>query len=226
MYSHAFARHATSITSFNRVSRNIMNRRQLIANVLFSLGASCASGSVWAQSALSPATVDVAGYKFPTTTQVGGQQVELNGTGIRKIAFFNIYAMGLYLPHKTKSATEALQMAGNKHMTLFMMHGVPMPLFIKLMVNGIRQGASPQELNKLNPDIERLEGLFANEPPAEVGDKLVIEWVNGTGMTVNFRGQTLGTPFTNPEFFRVVLNVWLGDDPISNNLKRGLLGGA
>ena len=60
--------------------------------------------------AAAPSTVEAGGYTYPTEETIGGQPVELNGTGVRKMAFFKVYSMGMYLPHRTTSATEAVQM--------------------------------------------------------------------------------------------------------------------
>jgi hypothetical protein len=175
--------------------------------------------------AAAPSTVEAGGYAYPTEETIGGQPVELNGTGVRKMAFFKVYSMGMYLPHRTTSATEAVQMPGNKGFTLYMMRDLPMTLFMRLMIEGIETGATDQELHALQPSIDRLKKSFADVPPAKEGDKLTINWINGTGAVISLRGKAVGEPYADPLFFRRIINVWLGEDPVQSSLKASLLKG-
>lgn len=204
------------------LTRHFVNA--LALGLAFSLPGSQAA---WGQvQALSPSSqVAVQGYAFPLAYQMGGQPVVLNGAGTRKIAFFNVYVMGLYLPHKTRSAEDAMQMPGNKGFVLYILRELPMRLFNRLMIQGIEKGASDSELQLLRPDLDRLETMFANQPPAEAGDMLSIDWENGKGAVITFKGKTMGQAFTNPLFFHRILKVWLGDDPVSEKLRDALLVG-
>ncbi len=49
-------------------------------------------------SALSAA--DIGGVRVDDKTSVGGQELVLNGAGIRKRVVFNVYVASLYLPQK------------------------------------------------------------------------------------------------------------------------------
>jgi len=44
--------------------------------------------------------IEVAGVKFDDQTKIGNTDVVANGAGLRKKAFFKVYAMALYLPEK------------------------------------------------------------------------------------------------------------------------------
>jgi len=57
------------------------------------------------------AATEVAGVKFDDQTRVGSGETVVNGAGLRKKAFFKVYAMALYLPAKHGEA-EAVLLCG------------------------------------------------------------------------------------------------------------------
>ncbi|MEO6294093.1 MAG: chalcone isomerase family protein, partial [Burkholderiaceae bacterium] len=66
----------------------------------------------WGATAVTAATVEVAGVKFEDAIDQRGSKLVLNGAGVRYKAVFKVYSAGLYLSHKTSTPEEALSMAG------------------------------------------------------------------------------------------------------------------
>jgi len=58
-------------------------------------------------TALGVQAAEVAGVKLEDRAKVGAADAVLNGAGLRKRAFFNVYAIGLYLPDKKAGAADA-----------------------------------------------------------------------------------------------------------------------
>ena len=50
--------------------------------------------------------VDVAGVSIADKTNVGGQDLVLNGAGVRTRAIFKVYVGSLYVPAKVKTAAD------------------------------------------------------------------------------------------------------------------------
>ena len=48
----------------------------------------------------------------------------LNGAGLRKRAFFQVYVIGLYLPEKKAAAADAIGAAGPKRVAIHMLRDV------------------------------------------------------------------------------------------------------
>jgi hypothetical protein len=44
------------------------------------------------------------------------------------------------------------------------------------------------------------------------------------GTRVSLNGKELGKPIAGADFYRALLRVWLGDQPVQDSLKRALLG--
>ena len=66
------------------------------------------------------AQVTLEGQTFDARARVGGQDLPLNGVGLRAVAWLNGYAAGLYLPQKSGSADAVLAMPGPKRLQLRM----------------------------------------------------------------------------------------------------------
>src|SRR4051795_386031 len=65
---------------------------------------------IWALSS-TPMAADVAGVKLDDKSSVGGQDLLLNGAGIRTRAMFKVYVGSLYLPAKASTIDGVLARA-------------------------------------------------------------------------------------------------------------------
>ena len=71
---------------------------------------------------------EVAGVKLPDEDQ----KLVLNGAGLRKRAFFQVYVIGLYLPEKKTAAAEVFGLPGAKRVLIHMMRDVDAELIHSL----------------------------------------------------------------------------------------------
>jgi len=69
-------------------------------------------------TALAASAAEVAGVRIEDKTRVGNADLALNGAGLRKRAFFQVYAIGLYLPQKSSSAAAVLEQPGPKRVAI------------------------------------------------------------------------------------------------------------
>ncbi|HUF17064.1 MAG TPA: chalcone isomerase family protein, partial [Thermoanaerobaculia bacterium] len=71
---------------------------------------------------------------------------------------------------------------------------------------------------------QRLTQFIAQLPDLESGETLVITYIPGRGTTVS---STSGGRMTvaGKDFADAMFSVWLGESPVDNRLKNGLLGG-
>ena len=56
------------------------------------------------------------------------------------------------------------------------------------------------------------------------GDNFLIDWVPGTGSVITLKGQGPGEPFKEPELFKALIMIWLGQAAADYKLKEALLG--
>ena len=168
---------------------------------------------------------DVAGVALAESIQSGGgAPLLLNGAGLRKRAFFQVYAMGLYLPAKKSSAAEVLALAGPKRVAIHMLRDVGADQFTEALADGIRQNHGETEAKALEPRMKQLAAIMSDIREAKKGMAIALDWVPQSGTQVLIEGMPAGTVIPGEEFYRGLLRIWLGEDPVQADLKRALLG--
>lgn len=168
---------------------------------------------------------DVAGVKFADTLELApGTTLVLNGAGIRKRAFFDVYAMGLYLPAKKAAPTEVIGLAGSKRVLIVMLRDVDADTFAEALADGVRANHSEAEAKALEPRLQQLVAIMAQLKEAKKGMRIELDWTPGAGTRVAIDGKPAGAPIPGEDFHRALLRIWLGDKPASADLKDALLG--
>jgi len=166
----------------------------------------------------------VAGVNLADQATLANAELALNGAGLRKLIFFNVYAMGLYLPKKTANAAEAVAMEGPKRVALLMLRNVGHERFTKALVEGITENHSEAEVKALQPRIDALNATMAQVGEAKKGSTITLDW-NGAATQIVIDGKPAGQPIAGADFYRALLRIWLGDNPVQEDLKKALLGG-
>jgi Chalcone isomerase-like len=173
---------------------------------------------------LAAAAAEVAGVKLDDKTQVGDASLVLNGAGLRKRVFFQVYAIGLYLPQKGASPEAVLGQPGPKRVAIHMLRDVGADTFTEALVDGIRANHSEAEAKGLEPRIKGLAAIIAELKEAKKGMAITLDW-NGTDTRLLAQGKPMGRPIAGEDFYRALLRIWIGDKPVQDDLKKALLGG-
>lgn len=168
---------------------------------------------------------EVAGVKIDDTTRVGGTQLVLNGAGLRKRVFFQVYTLGLYLPKKTASAAEAIGQDGPKRASIHMLRDVGAAQFTDALADGIRENHGEAEAKSLAPRVQELAAIMAEVKEAKKGMTINLDWTGSTTQ-LGIDGKATGKPIEGADFYRALLRIWLGDKPVQDDLKKALLGAA
>ncbi len=172
----------------------------------------------------SAATVDVNGVKFEDQTQLNGSTLQLNGAGTRYKAIFKVYAAGLYTGKQVHTPDEVVNQPGPKRLTVTMLRTVDAKELGKLLTRGMEDNVDKASMSKLIPGLIRMGEIFASQKPMVEGDNFMIDWIPGTGSVITVKGQVQGEPFKEPEFFKALMMIWLGQVPADHKLKEALLG--
>ena len=166
---------------------------------------------------------EVAGVKIDDKAQLAGTDLVLNGAGLRKRLFFQVYAIGLYLPKKTSSALEAESMPGPKRVEIHMLRNVGADQFTEALAEGIRANHSEADAKALEPRVKQLSDTMAAMKEARNGATIRMDSAGGA-MQLVVDGKPAGAPIPGDDFFRALLRIWLGDKPVQDDLKKALLG--
>lgn len=163
-----------------------------------------------------------AGVEFPEQiTLNNGEELVLNGAGIRKKWIIKVYVAGLYLPQTSQILDDILSMDGPKRIRMhFLYRKVSREKLLDTLDQGFRENHTPEQLNAIADEILLLKSMFKT---VRKGDEVVLDYAPVTGTQVFFNQELQGT-IPGVEFHRAVLRVWLGGKPADGDLKRDLLG--
>lgn len=169
---------------------------------------------------LSPVhAAELSGVQVPDTATVAGQQLVLNGVGLREKMFFDIYVGGLYLPSKTTDWKAAISMDGPKRITMdFVYSEVGADKLVEAYKEGLAHDASA------GAQAANFDKLYGWLETMKAGDKMVFDYVPGTGTTVTVKGQVKGT-IAEADFMKALWTIYIGDHPPTAALKAGMMKG-
>lgn len=173
---------------------------------------------------LSVQAMEVAGIKLDSRVRLGATDLQLNGAGLRSRFFIKVYVAALYLPVRQSQAAGAIQGPGPKRVQLNLLREVPIDHFLEGLRKGLDQNLNDAELEALKPRLETFNRLVTSLGKAHEGDVLTLDDTE-SGLVLSVNGKAQGTPIPGPELHRSLLKIWLGDKPVQDDLKRGLLGG-
>jgi hypothetical protein len=169
-------------------------------------------GSAWA--------VEIEGVSVPDRVTVGGQEIGLNGAGIRTKVFFDIYVGALYLAEKTGDAKAAIEMAGPKRVFMHYLYSeISREKLVGGWEAGFKKNQSKKTLESLRSRLDKFNAMFAD---ARKGDVILLDYVPEKGTSVTINGETKGV-VPGEDFNRALLAIWLGKKPADSGLKKAML---
>jgi hypothetical protein len=160
-------------------------------------------------------------YSLPDLQTVGQQVLVLNGVGLRKATFFKVkvYAAGLYLEKKTKSAEEILAAPGPKKVVMQFLRTVSSSSIREAWDSSFEKFCQAQACDSIRPDIQKLKDLLP-----EMKEGMVMSYTFTPEKTLlEVQGSQKGE-FSSGLFARALLSAWIGPQPPNPELKDGLLG--
>jgi hypothetical protein len=170
------------------------------------------------------ATVEVNGVKLEDRTELSGSKLQLNGAGTRYKAIFKVYVAGLYLGKVANTPDEVINQPGPKRLSVTMLRTIDARELGKLLTRGMEDNMEKAAMSKLIPGLIRMGEIFASHKTLVEGDSFLIDWVPGTGTVITVKGEVQGESFKEPEFFKAMMLIWLGQAPADHKLKDALLG--
>jgi hypothetical protein len=162
---------------------------------------------------------EVAGVKFPETVTVEGKELKLNGAGLRTKAIFKVYAAGLYLETTTQDAAQIISSDQVKRVRMSMLRDLEK----KKITEAISDGIEKNNKSQMAALKARIDTFNAAIPDLKKGEELTLTYVPGKGTSVKSKaGQEISVE--GKDFADALFAVWLGKDPVDDDLKDGMLG--
>jgi hypothetical protein len=168
------------------------------------------------------APVLLEGQSFVRRVQLAGEELLLNGTGLRAVAWFKGYAAGLYLRERSQSAPQVLAMAGPKRLQLRMLQEVPATELVGALRKGLARNTP--EPNRLAERTERLSAGMLAVGTVKKGDVIDLDLDPTRGTLFALNGTLRAPAIEGADFFGALLASFVGERPYDTRLKAGLLG--
>ena len=167
--------------------------------------------------------VESEGVKFDDTIKLGGADLVVNGTGVRS-KFGKRYVAALYLPAKSGDADAIVGSKGPKRIALHLLKDGDGKTFANAFSGGISDNSSEAELAPVKDRITAFSTMMQSMGDVKAGTVILIDWIPEKGTLVSLNNKPLGKEIAGEDFFKALLKVWLGKDPVQRDLKAGLLG--
>ena len=164
--------------------------------------------------------VEIAGVKPPDSITVEGKALKLNGAGLRTKVVFKVYVAALYLEAPSKDAASVVSSEQVKSMRLSILRSLKGSQVSEAIEEGFEKNSKAQ-MAALKP---RLTKLGAMIPNVEKGDEIELAYVPGKGTVVSVKGAEKGV-IEGKDFADALFSVWLGTNPVQDDLKKDLLKG-
>lgn len=166
------------------------------------------------------AAAELAGVRMEDKTGIGGEELVLNGMGLRKKLFIKVYVAGLYLPAKEKSGAEILSADTARRTVMHFLYDVDKGKICGAWDDSLAAN-TPQASGELKAQFKQLCDAMQD---MEKGQRMTFTYVPGDGTTVEVGGKK-GKPFPGKAFADALWASWIGDEPATGDLKEGMLGG-
>ena len=163
--------------------------------------------------------VDFEGFEFPNAIKIENEALVLNGLAVRKATIFNIRVLvaALYLPEVSSDAEAILNSSGRKQLQIRFLKNLRAKTIANTWTEQMMKNCT-KDCNLIMERSKELKGLLT-----DISDKdLLIITFSKTQITMNGSNQKGGT-IEGAEFAQAFLRIWIGSNPLNEDLKKSLL---
>lgn len=208
----------SSVWSFNPLSGQAWTgwRRAALQVCVAGVVGMTACGASWA------ATLE--GQHFDETVVLGQQKLQLNGLGLRGVAWVKAFVAGLYVTTPSQDAAALLADSGPRRLRLKIMLQAPSSELTKSLLRRVKRHETPEAQARLAERLAQfaaqLDGLGELMP----GDVVDMDYLPAKGLVLSRNGKAAGKPVAGDDLYRAVLQIFVGEHAIDPRMKQGLLG--
>ncbi len=185
-------------------------------NLVRNLTAATILAGVWSQGTAQSSATEIDGVVFPDAVETDAGRLVLSGCGTREVLWHDVYAIGLYFPAPVRDQAAVLDPAQAKTVR------------IQVLFQGDFPEDMPEEWRDHLDDLLRRD-IFRTFKDLyrelETGNVVTLSYAPETGTKVALNGD-LTIQTAGHKTIDAFLNLWLGAEPVSKNLRRLLLSGS
>ena len=172
---------------------------------------------------LNASAAEVEGHRFDDRVRVADTDLVLNGIGFRAVLMFKAYAAALYMTEKADKPAGVLAVKGAKRIQIKMLLDVDAKEFSKAVNVGIPRNSTEEETAALKDRMDQFDLSIDAIGKIRKGDMVTLDFVPGKGLVFSLNGVVKGQPIAGADFYAGVLRIFVGDKPVDQKLKAGLL---
>ena len=173
--------------------------------------------------ATRPITVE--GTTFVGDITLADVPLQLNGVGLRAVAWVKGYAAGLYLPRRATTTPQVLALAGPKRLQLRMLVDVDAEEFVKAFHKGVSRNTPPADAARLAERMLRFDTQVRTMGKLRKRDVVDLDFLPGRGLQMARNGTARFDAIPGDDLYAALLRCFLGERPADPEMKTGLLGG-
>jgi len=165
--------------------------------------------------------LELEGIDLPENLSLEGQELVLNGAGVRKKFFFKLYVGSLYLEEKSQQAEAVVTADSPMAIRLNIISGkINSDNMTEATLEGFDK-ATRGNTQPLQAEIDQFMAAF--EEKIVEGDQFTLLYVPQEGVKV-YKNGALATTVAGLAFKRALFGIWLGEEPAQKSLKHDMLG--
>ena len=150
-----------------------------------------------------------------------GEELRMNGAGDRSILFIELYSIALYLQEKNRDAIGICYADQTMTLTTVITSKI---IDRDMFVESITEDFERVTDNNIGPLQTRIDKvLMLLSEPIVKEDVIEFSYEKGVGTHFIKNGKNLGV-IEGQDFKFALFKIWLGDEPVNDNLKEELLG--
>jgi len=158
------------------------------------------------------------GVTSQATIRAGGQELHLMGMGLRKKLWFKVYIASFYLQSPTEDAAQAVSSDQVKRVEMHMLRDLERGKIVEAVQAGFERNSGPQM-----PQLQtRLDQFLKAIPDLRAGERITITYIPGQGTVVKAAASDEIT-VAGKDFADALFSVWLGPQPVDDELKNEML---
>jgi len=162
---------------------------------------------------------ELEGVKVDDSIKVGEKSLVLNGQGLRVKIFFKVYVASMWLEAKSNDGAAILGADTTRRVQMTMLRDVTKAR----LEDSIRAGMEKNYVGDVSKLKERLDKMMATFAEVKKGSSLTITYEPGVGTTVE--GGSIKFSAEGKDFADALFGCFIGKNPATEDLKKGMLGG-
>lgn len=184
----------------------------------------CLAAALSATGVTAAQAATLEGQQFDDTVVLGQHKLQLNGLGLRGVAWLKAFVAGLYVTTPSRDAAALLAETGPRRLRLKIMLQAPSNELTKSLLRRVKRHETPEVQARLADRLalfaQQLDGLGQLMP----GDVVDMDYLPGKGLVLSRNGKAAGKSVVGDDLYRAVLQIFVGEHAIDPRMKQGLLG--